>query len=183
MLKLKSTLNMKLIILYFVLISSSKVKIKNGQFEFDRERIFLNGANQAWHWYGYDFGNGEFYKEPGQVYKSNVDSIATNGGNSIRFWLHCEGSGQSPEWDNNGYVIGTDRKNSLIDELGEFLDYAKSKNILVIICLWNGAMNSIPQETINIMWDESKLDSYINNALIPMAEAFKNHSALVAWEL
>ena len=29
--------------------------------------------NKAWHWYGYDFGNGQFYKEPGTIYKSNID--------------------------------------------------------------------------------------------------------------
>ena len=29
--------------------------------------------NKAWHWYGYDFGNGQFYKEPGTIYKNNID--------------------------------------------------------------------------------------------------------------
>ena len=28
---------------------------------------------KAWHWYGYDFGDGQFYKEPGTVYKNNID--------------------------------------------------------------------------------------------------------------
>ena len=44
-------------------------------------------------------------------------SVVSNGGNSIRFWLHPVGSGSCPKWDKNGYVTGTDKSNTLIDEL------------------------------------------------------------------
>ena len=45
-----------------------------------------------------------------------------------------------PVFDSNGMVTGMDKKGSLIGELKDMLDEAKKNNILVIICLWNGAM-------------------------------------------
>lgn len=161
---------------------ASKVTISNKEFRFGGSRLFISGANQAWHWYGYDFGDGQYYKDPSRVYQRNIDQVASNGGNSIRFWLHPVGSGSSPKWD-GGYVTGTDGANTLIDELRLLLDYAESKNVLVTVCLWNGADPQINQESINLMWDESKLSSYINNMLVPMATALKAHKALFAWEI
>ena len=40
----------------------SKVTVENNEFRFKGQKLFLNGANQAWHWYGYDFGDGQYYK-------------------------------------------------------------------------------------------------------------------------
>ena len=37
--------------------------------------------------------------------------------------------------------------------------------------------------SINLFWDESKLASYINNMLVPMATVLKDHKALLAWEI
>ena len=55
----------------------------------------------------------------------------------------------------------------MIQDISHYLDVAKQYNILVTVVLWAGA--SDPQENmVNLIWDESKLSSYINNALIPM---------------
>ena len=37
--------------------------------------------------------------------------------------------------------------------------------------------------SINLFWDESKLTSYIDNMLVPIATALKDHKALLAWEI
>ena len=36
---------------------------------------------------------------------------------------------------------------------------------------------------VNLYWDESKLQSYIDNFLVPVATGLKNHPALFAWEI
>ena len=36
---------------------------------------------------------------------------------------------------------------------------------------------------VNLYWDESKLQTYIDNFLIPVATGLKNHPALFAWEI
>lgn len=52
---------------------ASKVTITNKEFQFGGSRLFISGANQAWHWYGYDFGDGQYYKDPSRVYQRNID--------------------------------------------------------------------------------------------------------------
>lgn len=36
---------------------------------------------------------------------------------------------------------------------------------------------------MNLFWDESKLNSYFENFLIPIATEFKSHPALLAWDI
>lgn len=164
--------------------SASKVTVnENAQFEYNGTKLFLSGANHAWHWYGFDFGNGQFAKEPGQAYRDNVDHVADNGGNVMRIWLHTVGEGPTPLWGDFGMVDGTDEQNKLIDELTEALDYAETKNVLIVICLWDGASAQMTQRLVDLFWDDSKLESYINNALVPMATALRTHKALLAWEI
>jgi len=164
--------------------TASKVTINSeNEFVFNGSKLFLSGANHAWHWYGFDFGDGNFSKAPGQAYRDNVDRVADNGGNVMRVWLHTVGEGPSPKWGAFGSVDGTDEQNTMIDELKEALDYAETKNVLVILCLWDGASTKMTQRLVDLFWDESKLDSYINNALVPMATALKTHKALLAWEI
>ena len=55
--------------------------------------------------------------------------VTSNGGNSIRFWLHPVGSGSTPEWDGHGYVTGTDNANTLIDELRLVFKKCKLTNL------------------------------------------------------
>ena len=63
------------------------------------------------------------------------------------------------------------------------LDYAATKNVFVIISLWDGANGDMRQRVVDLMWEDAKLQSYFDNCLIPMATAFKNHKALLAWEV
>ena len=70
----------------------------------------------------------------------------------------------TPAYDGNGFVTGPDSTGTMINDMKAFLDYAQTKNIVVIFALWNGAyLNN--QNTINLMWDESKLQTYIDKAL------------------
>ena len=39
------------------------------------------------------------------------------------------------------------------------------------------------QNTKNLYYDDSKLQSYIDNALVPMVNGLKDHPALMAWEV
>ena len=50
--------------------------------------------------------------------------------------------------------------------------------LLIRIC---GAKEQF--RSINLFWDESKLTSYIDNMLVPIATALKDHTALLAWEI
>ena len=78
-------------------------------------------------------------------------------------WLHVEGD-NTPYYDANGYVLGPDRTGTLIPDMKLFLDSAKANNILVIFVLWNGALLR-NQNSINLYWDNSKLQTYLDKAL------------------
>ena len=56
---------------------------------------------------------------------------------------------------------------------------AKSKLRLMIRI--DGAKEQF--RSIDLFWDESKLTSFIDNMLVPMATALKDHKALLAWEI
>lgn len=77
--------------------------------------------------------------------------------------MHVEGD-NTPNYDDAGYVTGLDQTGTMLDEMRSFLDFALSKNILVVFALWNGAVLK-NQKTINLLYEEDKLQSYIDNAL------------------
>jgi len=53
----------------------------------------------------------------------------------------------------------------MISDMKAFLDFAKSKNVLVVFALWNGAVLFTNQNIKNLFYDASKLQTYIDKAL------------------
>jgi len=105
--------------------------------------------------------------------------MSAAGGNAVRVWVHIDGQ-WSPKFDAQGFATGED-VNSLVAELGEYLDFAEKMNIFVIFCLWNGAVK--PQQMLHLYADEAKLDRYLEKVLKPMVSGLKNKKALAAWEI
>ena len=74
--------------------------------------------------------------------------------------MHVEGY-TSPQYDGHGYIVATDTANTLVTDLLAFLDQCKQRNIFMGLVLFNGAYLT-NQNTINLFWDESKLQSYLD---------------------
>ncbi|CAG0923127.1 unnamed protein product [Notodromas monacha] len=178
---LQINLSLLCISLFFINEVSSYLEARGDGLYYGGQKVFLSGANYAWHNYGQDFGDGHYFSESQAFYERWLDEIASAGGNSVRFWLHVEGY-VTPKFDANGYVISGDNQGTLKEELKTFLDAARQRNIFVVPVLWNGAYLT-NQNAINLVWDESKLQSYIDNALKPLVSAVSNHPALAAWEI
>jgi mannan endo-1,4-beta-mannosidase len=157
------------------------LSVQNGQLTLNGEKVFLSGMNIAWHYYGMDFGNGQYSCCTGSALEDYIRRIKAEGGNSLRIWLHCDGW-YTPSYDSGGYVTGTDDQNTMTSELAQFLDVAYDNDLLVFIVLWNGATTPDPQY-LDLIWDESKLQSYIDRALAPMASALSGKVALGGWEI
>jgi mannan endo-1,4-beta-mannosidase len=96
-------------------------------------------------------------------YSKNVSRFIIHDALFIGVWLHVEGD-NTPNYDANGYVLGPDKTGTLIPDMKSFLNSAKAKNILVIFVLWNGATLR-NQKSINLYWDNSKLQTYLDKAL------------------
>lgn len=159
-------------------ILPGRLAVKDKDLVISGRRVFLNGANMAWQNYGSDFGAGS----PGSAYfpsqlRDALVAIRQAGGNSIRIWLHCSGD-VSPQWGGDGRVTGI--PGDLIPSMRAYLRVAKEQNILVVFVLWNFM---ITQRHANFYTDDSIVQSYIDNALIPMVTALKDEPALAAWEI
>ena len=48
----------------------------------------------------------------------------------MRVWVHVEGE-NSPQFDDEGFVIGTDASQTLISDLREFLDECQANGIFL----------------------------------------------------
>ena len=167
----------------FTCLSTSAVnflKVNGTSLEFASKRVFLSGANQAWVNYGCDFGNSQS-EEHTLTLEGYIDSVAAAGGNSIRMWLFTEGD-CIPSFAPNGMVNGTDTKNSLTTQLRAYLQYAASKNVFVILCLWNGALMRNPLVR-DLFSDHLKLQSFLDTVLTPLVSALKDEPALAMWEI
>lgn len=143
------------------------------------EKVFLSGVNQAWYTYGADFGK-SFYNKSKPHLLHTLDAIHKSGGNSIRIWLHVDGQ-NTPLFDSSGLVIGLD--GNMSHDLSDFLEAARQRNVLVTLSLWNGAVMDKGSHLYGLIMNDSKLESYIENALVPMVQALKSARSLALWEI
>ena len=150
---------------------------------YNNQQVFLSGSNVAWVNFAGDLG-------PANLdtlrFRSMYDSIHACGGNSLRLWLHTNGT-QTPAFDGSGRVNGPGSKSVIY--LQRILDMAWQRNIGLILCLWSFDMQ---RKSIGSLYttrnalmlnDTSYTHSYINNALIPLAGAVKGHPAIISWEV
>ena len=139
---------------------------------------FLNGMNAAWIKYGRDLT--EFDE---LAFASMLDSIASAGGNAVRWWIHVNGS-TTPLYDQGtGKVSGMPEV--AIVNLERALDLAYERNMLIIPCLWSFDMLQ-DQWGVNrmrnkkLITDSEYTQAYIDQALTPILEAVGTHPAVFA---
>lgn len=151
---------------------------------------FVNGINIAWVNYGRDIGrasNGTEYHPNMDSFKNIINSVSASGGNVIRWWYHTNGS-TNPIFDQTTGLVITN-PSFFETDLKLILDYAATKNIKIQICLWSFDMLKGGQWNVNsarnkrILTEDIALQSYLDNALIPLVNSIGNHSGLYAWEI
>jgi hypothetical protein len=166
-----------LIITISILINGS------GQQQFIRinnQDIFLNGMNLAWMSFANDLGNFDQAK-----FTKTVKEIRAAGGNTLRWWLHVNGT-NSPIFT-NGKVSGI--KQTDLQYLKKALDLAYENGVYLDLCLWSFDMlqTDLSTEVINrnkaLLTDSASTAAYINNALIPMVKYIGIHPGLLCWEV
>ncbi len=146
--------------------------------------IFLSGGNLAWDQFANDFG-------PGATNFEYFDSVFTAfedaGGNAMRLWVHINGA-NNPEIDSTGYCTGLEE--SHISDMERVLNLAYNHNIVLVLSLWSFDMlnyrdydEEVSERGELILTVEENIQAYIDNALIPMVEAFKDHPAVGSWEI
>lgn len=151
--------------------------------------LFLSGINVAWMSYGNDLVG---FKS--DTWEQICEDVVSAGGNSLRWWIHVDGR-ETPTYDeDNDTVIGIDSR--ALENLALAMDIAATKGIVVSLCLWahgmlciddgdKGSYQAITRVRRNKMLLEDSIATqrYIDNALIPMVNAVKNHTAVLCWEI
>jgi len=128
---MKITFNLIMIItVFFMLVSCislntniKDVKEKPGRITHNNQDLFLSGINLAWISFGRDLTN---FSENDFI--SALDEISAAGANSVRWWIHVNGS-STPIWD--GYYPVGMPENSL-DNFEKALDLAWERGILIM---------------------------------------------------
>lgn len=153
---------------------------------FRAQGIRLQGFNIAWFDFANDFSDS--LDEP--RLRQALEDVRAAGGNSLRWWLHVDGS-HTPEWGNvDGKLQVTGPSEHLVSSFRQALDIASEYDVYLLPSLWSFDMlltndYRMPPNQANaqLLLDDAVLNSYIDNALIPMVKALNDHPQLVAWEL
>ncbi|XP_046551546.1 uncharacterized protein LOC124261281 [Haliotis rubra] len=159
--------------------SGRKLQIKGKHFYINDQKVFLSGANQAWVAYGYDFGNNQYEYRKTQ-FECFLRKVQQAGGNSMRTWIHVTGQ-TTPEFDSSGHVVSLDKEGTFISDIKKYLRTAAKYNIVIFLTLWNGALHGSKMD--GLVKDESILQSYIDNGLIPLAKAIKDEPGLGGYDI
>ena len=142
------------------------------------QRIFSSGMNMAW---ASNFaGNAVSLRE--QDFIDALDDISEAGGNTMRWWLHINGS-QSPLFENDT-VSGLSTE---VENLNRILDLAYARGMTIAISLWSHDMLSDEGQNLDaieyMLEDSVGTMAYVNNALIPLVEGVKGHPSILCWEI
>lgn len=154
--------------------------------QLEGKTLYLSGTNLAWFNFAKDFGYG---LDENKLHNS-LQELRAAGGNSVRWWLHTDGS-YTPEWE----MLDSERMVSspgaqLIADMRKALDIAAEYEIYLVFSLWsfdmlkNNSYRKPPtQDNYRLLSEDKVLQSYIDNALVPMVRALNGHPQLLAWEL
>jgi hypothetical protein len=169
--------------------SSLKQGISN-YITYNNKDYFFNAVNIPWNIKGKDFGENDSgeseYNE--EWFENTFAELESAGINCVRISLHFDGR-ISPVFDDNGFATGL--PSDFFNNFDSFLEIAENHKIMVIPVLFSFEMLSDNTEEAgqyagnhaDLITDPDKLDSYIQNALIPMIEHYKHTPNIPAFEI
>jgi hypothetical protein len=174
----------KIILAVFLTISFQNI-YSQSRIHYANKDIFLSGTNIAWINFANDIGPGA----PNiAAFNEVFRAVRQNGGNSLRLWLHTNGTA-TPVFDANGKVSGPGT--NTLQYLKQILDLAYLNHVGIQLCLWSFDMLSTTEgigtaqmtANTNLLTDTAYTNAYIRNCLIPMVNAVKGNPALLSWEV
>ncbi len=147
------------------------------------EQKFASGGNIAWVNFARDIGPGETRLD---LFEEIFREVNENGGNMMRIWLHTNGT-NTPQF--NGMDVSGPGEGA-IEDLRDILDLAYFYDVSLMLCLWSfdmlqaGQMNDQQLErNRGLLTDNDRLQTYIDNSLIPMVDSLHGHPAISSWEI
>lgn len=171
------------VLLLPLLFHSATASASGSRIDFNGLQLFMSGSNVAWINFAADIGPGSTNFDRFGLF---FDSVKANGGNSMRLWLHTNGS-TSPAYGADGKVTGPGI--GTISDLTQILDLAWERRIGLLLSIWSFDMTGTSYDSEQaarnrmLLTDSSARMAYLNNCLVPMVDALKGHPAIIAWEI
>ncbi len=158
-----------------------------GRININGRNVFLNGINMPWAGvdnFGQDFGC-RYNPDNTETMFHNLQAY---GANAVRAWVHIDGR-CSPTFDKDNKVTGISAQ--ALGDLHDFLTRAKNHNVAVLLTLWSveleensGAwVDAHGADRYKFIADPAKTQTYIDNALIPLANSLNSEPALLGYEV
>lgn len=160
--------------------------------------IFLNGINVAWG-QAPQFCADVNYLDPtcsssscqsdASYFQSMVSTVHNYGGNSMRFWLHADGNPLPVQNGDYSSRIISNITSTQLASVKWVLDLGAKHNVLFNLCLWSFDMVNDNGYGANyglwnkVVTDETHMNAYINNWLIPLVRSVKDHYNLLSFEV
>ncbi len=167
--------------------SPYKVKINGTKFMVNGKEFFINGVNAPWQYqtdcdinfmrknYSHDYWDAEIKK-----YK---DANA----NVVRIWLHGGGN-YSPALNGNGYVTAYSDDDQFWKDMDDLVAIAEKYQIYLMPTFWSFDMATTTNSWYysqyrQILTDDNKAGSYLNNFLIPFVKRYKDTPWIMGYDL
>jgi hypothetical protein len=157
------------------------------------------GVNYPWLNYGHDFGQAAWptgswpydgVNDPASKQRVEEDFAYLRSQNDhiVRWFLFADGRA-SPEFDDQGYVTGVDA--FFYADLDTALSLACKYDLHLIVVLLDFLWLDDPQWVdgvqlgghADVITDPAKRQSFLDNALGPLLERYRNDRRIVAWEV
>jgi hypothetical protein len=188
---------MKLAIL-FISTAAVVVNAISSRINHKGKDIFLNGINVAWGW-SPGFCTDVNYLDPSctsydcthdrQEFEAMVSDVASNGGNSIRFWIFGDGNTLPVQNGDYNSRMPDHITTTQLNSIQWVLDLGSKYNILFNLCVWSFDMvNDNGYGSAYGLWnkivtDDAHMDAFFNNWLGPLVTKVKDHYNLLSFEV
>ncbi|MCM1308413.1 MAG: cellulase family glycosylhydrolase [Butyrivibrio sp.] len=160
-------------------IIPGRVEVDGTDFVVNGEKLFMNGVNTPWDKWN-DFG-GSFSSS---FWNSHFAELHENGINAVRVWISCNGDvGISIRDD--GYVVAAMPKHW--KDLDSFFKAAEENGIYIMATLMSfdhyKDSNQKYASWRAMLDDESAMDSYVENYVIPFCKRYDSYDSLWSIDL
>lgn len=150
---------------------TARVKVENTKFTVDGKELWINGVNSAWNKWN-DFG-GSFNFE---FWDDHFQALHDAGCNASRIWVLCNGD-VGLELNDDGTVKGaTDKHWKDLDDLfflaEKYQIYLMPTIMSFDFCKSEGQENITFKQWRELLTDDKKVDSFVDNYVAKFAERY-----------
>jgi len=151
---------------------------------------FMYGVNYAWQNFAADFGGGtRGVTATKSTVQSELQTMAQNGVNVVRWWVWPNFTGGGVSFDQSGTPTGL--TSTTLSDLETALQLADENGLYLMLTLFSfdnfkTAINPSSQNMATIGTDSAKRAALVNNVIKPFAAAAKasaHGSRVIAWDV